>query len=47
MKFFNNVKYTYCFPFLMKLLIVVPLLVTEAFPPNPTTKAVTIALLPP
>lgn len=40
-------KSTYCLPFLIKLLIVVPLLVTEAFPPKPTTSAVTIALLPP
>ena len=39
--------YTYCFPDLMKLLNVLPRLVTDALPPKPTTRAVTIALLPP
>lgn len=38
---------TYCFPVLMNPFILLPLLVTEAFPPRPTTKAVKTALLPP
>ena len=38
---------TYCFPVLMKLLILFPLDVAEALPPRPTTTAVNTALLPP
>lgn len=40
-------KVMYLLPVLTKFFIELPLLVAVAFPPRPTTSAVTMALLPP